>query len=222
MASTAREYCRHTIYEPDFSEAMKSKISTRTLVIDDDPGVCQNVERWLSEADHQVATFTDPAAGLEYGRHSSCHLALIDLRMPNVNGSELIDTFQREVPELRLVAMTAFPETEQVQDAFDKGARELIEKPIDPEKLHATVDRQLAELGIAGNTQEQFQVRLGRRLRALRAGRELTLQDAAIAAQITPAQLSQIELGRNGTSAWTLARLASVLRCPLHVLFEGI
>lgn len=201
---------------------MKSKISTRTLVIDDDPGVCRSVAVWLSEAEHDVTTFTDPRAGLAFGLENTCHVALIDLRMPAVEGSELIGTLSREVPELRVVAMTAFPETAQVADAFRNGAHELIEKPIEPERLKHTVDRQLAELGIIGNTQSQFQQRLGQRLRELRAERKLTLQDVAKAAAITPAQLSQIELGRNGTSAWTLARVAGVLRCPLRVLFEGI
>ena len=201
---------------------MKSKITTRTLVIDDDPGVCRSVAVWLSEADHDVTTFTDPQAGLAFGLENPCHVALIDLRMPAVDGTELIQTLSREAPDVRVVAMTAFPESDQVENAFRSGARELIEKPIEPELLRTTVDRQLAELGIAGNTQTQFQLRLGQRLRELRTERKLTLQDVAKSAAITPAQLSQIELGRNGTSAWTLARIAGVLRCPLRVLFEGI
>jgi DNA-binding NtrC family response regulator len=201
---------------------MKSKITTRTLVIDDDPAICRTLQDWLVSAEHEVTTFSDPAAGLQFGLQSPCHIALVDLRMPNLPGNQLISTLSREAPDTRVVAMTAFPDTSEVTEAFRNGARDLIEKPIGQDRLMEAIDRQLAALGISGHTQVQFQLRLGQRLRQLRTQQQMTLQDVAQASKITPAQLSQIELGRNGTSAWTLARIAGTLRCPLHELFKGI
>lgn len=191
------------------------RIPVRTLIIDDDPQVGRRLHAWLTDAGHEVITTTEAASGLELAGRLPCQLVLVDLRMPDVSGVEVVAQLAAATPQTRILALSAFPDTEQVLQAIRAGACDLLTKPIQRDTLLSTVDRELTRLGIVGQTEEAFHTRLGRRLRALRQADDRTLQDVASAAGITPAQLSQIELGRNGTSAWTLARLSSALGKPL-------
>lgn len=201
---------------------MKARIPVRTLVIDDDEAVCRSIRDWLLDAAHEVLTFTRAADGVQTAARVPCQLALVDLRMPDIDGSEVIAALNAASPDTRIVAMSAFPETPQVLDAVRAGARDLLTKPIGREPLLSTLNRQLADLGICGHTEQDFNQRLGRRLRTLRQQAERTLTDVATCAGISPAQLSQIELGRNATSTWTLARICGALRLPMARLFESL
>ncbi|MBN2447112.1 MAG: response regulator [Phycisphaerae bacterium] len=201
---------------------VKARIPVRTLVIDDDEAVCRSIQRWLSDAAHEVITFTRPCEGLQAASAVGCQLALVDLRLPDVAGPDIIASLTEVCPQTRIVAMSAFPDTPQVLAAVRAGARDLLTKPIQRDSLLATLERQLAELGIHGHTEHDFNQRLGTRLRAVRQEAKRTLSDVATLSGISAAQLSQIELGKNATTTWTLARISGALRVPLGKLFENI
>jgi DNA-binding response OmpR family regulator len=201
---------------------MKNRIPVRTLVIDDDQALCRKLHGWLTTAEFDVTTFTDPSDGLRYASANPCQLALVDLRMPQVDGSEVIASLLSAAPQTRVVAMAAFPETEQMIAAARAGARDLLEKPIHESVLLAALDRQLAEVGIAARTEAEFNRRLGARLRSLRMDAGCRLNAVATAVGITSAQLSQIELGKTATSTWTLARICGALQTPPASAFTDL
>lgn len=201
---------------------MKKRIHVRTLVIDPDPTVCRAVQDWLEEAAHDVAVFSSADDGLQFAAHTDCQLALVDLRISETSGSDVIATLHETTPNTRIVAMCAVPDTTKLVEAVRSGARDLLTKPLQREALISALDRQLTELGITGHTEQEFNKRLGRRLRVLRQQSEQTLSEVASASGISAAQLSQIELGKNATTTWTLARICSALGQPLARLFEGL
>jgi two-component system response regulator FixJ len=194
---------------------MKKQIRVRTLVIDDDETVCRRLSGWLAAEAHEVATFTDPRAGLEQARQTACEL-------PDAEGADVIGRLHELSPLTRIIALSAFPQTDQVQKAIRAGARDLIEKPIQRLVLLKALERQLAEIGIPARSEPEFNRRLGARLRQLRQDARRTQHEIAGLAGITPAQLSQIELGKTATSTWTLARIGSALKVRLASLFDGL
>lgn len=201
---------------------MKNRIQVRTLVIDDDKALCRRLSSWLDAEAYEVLTFVDPLAGVEQAAHLSCDLALVDLRLPDADGAEIIARLREVSPQTRIIAMSAFPQVDQVLKAVRAGARDLIEKPIQQPALLKALERQLAEIGIPVRSEQQFNRRLGAWLRKLRQDARRTQQEVAELAGITPAQLSQIELGKTATSTWTLARISSALKLPLASLFDGL
>ena len=201
---------------------MKSRIAIRTLIIDDDEALCRKLYGWLEEAAYDPITFTDPGAGVDHVRRAPCELALVDLKLPDRDGAEVIASLCEACPDTRIVAMSAFPDTPQVIAAVRAGARDLLEKPIQPPALLDALQRQLAGLGIHGRTESEFNERLGARLRAIRRDAKRTLEDVAAVGGISAPQLSQIENGRTATSTWTLARLCAALQTPLARVFERI
>ena len=146
----------------------------------------------------------------------------MDLRLPEVDGVDVIGRQHEASPLTPIVAMCAFPEHDQVERARGAGARELLEKPIRRDLLLAALERQLAEIGIPARAESQFNRLLGARLRKLRLAGGRTQQEVAASAGITPAQLSQIELGKTATSTWTLARISGALRITLGSVFDEL
>lgn len=197
-------------------------IPIRALIIDDDASVCRRLHGWLEEAGYTVVSFTEPRDGLQHAAQSPCHVALVDLRLPGADGTEVISSLRRQCPQARIVAMTAFPEVRQVIGAVQAGAHDLLEKPVQSAALLATLDRQLAEVGIARRTEQEFNRWVGARLRELRQNAGRTLAEVSAEAGISAAQISQIELGRSAASTWTLVRICAALRVPMATLFEDL
>ncbi|MFH1747994.1 MAG: response regulator [Planctomycetota bacterium] len=201
---------------------MMRLVPVHVLVIDDDDAVCRKVGAWLSEAGYNVATFTDPAAGRAHAEKVASRVALLDLRLPGVEGAELIETFRDSFPRTRVLVLAAFPEPAELIAAVRAGARDVLEKPVQQATLLAALERQVVDLGIGVRSEEEFNQRLGARLRALRGAADRTLGDVADAGGLSSAQLSHIELGKTGTSTWSLARICGALGKPLAELLEDL
>lgn len=200
---------------------MKDRISVRALIIDDDAALCQKLSGWLAEESFSVCTSTDPSDGIRQAAATAFDVALVDLLMGEVDGTAVIQTLCQASPRTRVVAMSAFTDSAQFIRARRAGARAVLPKPIQQPVLLQEIDRQLSELGLGVRTEEDFNLRLGSRLREMRQGAGRTLQDVASLAGITAAQLSQIELGKTATTTWTLARISGVLNVSLSSLFAG-
>lgn len=199
---------------------MKMQIHVNTLVVDDDSAICNQVRDWLTAEAFDVSAFTDPIAAVQYVARTPCDLGLIDLRMPDMDSTRFIRALLDRNPQMRVVIMAAFPEVEEVRRAMDAGARDMLAKPLEQERLLAALDRQLLEIGVPGRTEKHFNRRLGGRLRELRQASHRTQNEIARTAGITAAQLSQIELGKTATTTWTLARICGAMKLPLSTLFQ--
>ena len=202
--------------------AMMRTIPVRVLVIDDDTAVCRKVGAWLRDWACDVVTFTEPEAGLAHAAGAPCQVGLIDLRLADADGTEVLAGLHAAAPRMRLIAMSAFPDADQVVAAVRAGARDLLQKPIQQDALRAALDRQLAASGIVIRDEAEFNRRLGARIRTLRSRNESTLADIAGSCGLTASQLSQIELGKSATSTWGLARICSALRTSMAAVLRDL
>jgi DNA-binding NtrC family response regulator len=193
-------------------------VPVRVLVIDDEEAVCRRLREWLGRVAYETVAFTDPHEGLRYGAKDACRVALVDLRLPNVDGADVIRALAAAAPQTRVIAMCAFPEARQVIAAIRAGARDVLEKPIQPTSLVEAVERQLVDAGLTVRSEREFNRRLGARIRLLRTKADRTLADVADVVGLTAAQLSQIELGKTATSTWTLARICHALDTSIAAL----
>lgn len=199
---------------------MARNIAVHVLVIDDDASACRRLSAWLSDAQYEPAAFLEAEAALAQADAREHLLALVDMQLGDLSGLDVLERLRAASPRTRAVAMAAFPDEALRTAAAEAGAGELLEKPVGRAQMLAALERQLIELGIAARTEPDFNRRLGRRLRALRREQRRTLADVAGASGITTAQLSQIELGRNAASTWTLARVSAALRVGLGEVFR--
>lgn len=201
---------------------MRNPIHTTVLVVDDDERLTRRlVERLHAESCDAVGrTGFDDA--LQFLRENAVMAVVVDLRLPGGSPDELVAALRAHAGlEAALIGLEAFPDPAFVERMREAGLRAVLAKPLQLPELLAVLDSHLAERGIPARTEPAFHQKLGARLRTLRESRGLHQNEVAVAAGITPSQLSQIERGRRGTAVWTLVRVAVAMRVSLGELFSG-
>jgi len=105
------------------------------LVVDDQPGVRRLLETVFSRAGFQVLIAAGGAEALELARSRPPDVAILDLRMPGLDGVETLRGLRELVPGLPVVLMTAVGENQRLAEAMRLGAREAVTKPFDVFRL---------------------------------------------------------------------------------------
>ena len=122
--------------------------NTRVMVVDDDLEISNLVKMALEKQGYDVFGFTDPLLALEHfeNNNNTCDLVISDLRMPGVNGFQLLKNIKRRNPKTKALLMTAFDISGDSEIAENKDKDiidEFIQKPVPIKKLCALVDSHL-------------------------------------------------------------------------------
>jgi DNA-binding NtrC family response regulator len=102
----------------------------RILVIDDDEGVLKSMRRLLEFEGFLVDTAQTGKDAVEKSNHNFYNLALIDIRLPDMQGTELLTAMHDTVPRMVKIILTGYPSTGNAIDAVNKGADGYITKPV--------------------------------------------------------------------------------------------
>ena len=86
------------------------------LVVDDEPGIAALCKRILNRAGYDVTSLTDPRAAIEHLQQQRVDLLVVDIRMPEVDGFDLISRAQVVQPDIPVLVMTAFGTLETASD----------------------------------------------------------------------------------------------------------
>jgi len=115
----------------------------RILVIDDDLGTLETFGAILRLDGWDVAGAGTGREGLNVARGLPSDAALVDVRLPDMTGIDVLQILRRELPNIQCVIMTAFGSISSAVDAIKLGARDYIEKPLTETDLLAVVRRAL-------------------------------------------------------------------------------
>ncbi|MGD0611666.1 MAG: response regulator [Anaerolineales bacterium] len=105
--------------------------TTHIFVVDDEPGITRLCERLLKQALYSVTSMTDPVAALKYLEKNRVDLLLVDIRMPEVSGFDLIARLHQYQPDAATLVMTGFGTVETAIQALRQGADGLLLKPFE-------------------------------------------------------------------------------------------
>ncbi len=111
------------------------------LVVDDERNYLIVLEDLLSEEGYEVVTASSGAEALEIMKNTPVHTVLSDIKMPGMNGVELLDEIRTLDSDMPVILMTAFAEVDQAVEAMKKGALDHIQKPFDNEDIKKAVRR---------------------------------------------------------------------------------
>ena len=111
------------------------------FVVDDDPSVLRALERLLRAAGHAVEAYASPGAFLERAPSERPGCAVIDLRMPGLDGTELQEELSRRGCPLPIVFLTGHGDVPSSVRAMKAGAIDFLTKPCDDTDLLAAVAR---------------------------------------------------------------------------------
>ena len=105
------------------------------LIVDDDPGMTETLADILTDMGYEVAVAENGYRAIEMTRQNKYDLALMDIKMPGINGVETFKKVKRISPQTRVIMMTAYSVEDLVREALKEGAYDVIYKPIDIDKL---------------------------------------------------------------------------------------
>jgi two-component system response regulator PilR (NtrC family) len=116
------------------------------LIVDDEPGMRQLLTLVFGRAGHAVRAAESGSKALELLRQAPADLVVSDVKMPDMNGIELLRRLREFLPDAGVVMMTAFATVETAREAFKLGADDFIQKPFDVDELKLIVEKALERL----------------------------------------------------------------------------
>lgn len=123
-------------------------MNRRILVVDDDVSLRRVLEYNLQEEGYDVITAADGEAGLSLFRKESPSLVVTDLKMPGIDGFQLLKLIKEESPDTFVIVITAFGAIDNAVEAMKLGAYDYITKPFNRDELKLTVRKALAMQGL--------------------------------------------------------------------------
>ena len=123
------------------------------LVVDDEKVVCESCEMTLTDEGHTVKIAMSGKEALEKIKEETFDIALIDLKMPEMDGIEVLRAIKRSYPEITVIMITGYPTIETAVQAQRLGAFDYVLKPFAPDELNIVVARALDNRELARENQ---------------------------------------------------------------------
>jgi len=117
------------------------RTALRILVVDDEAIVRDSLLAWFRQDGHQVEVAASGKEALHLAAAARHDIALLDIKMPGMDGLELQQRLAAACPDLTIVLMTAYASVESAVKAMKAGAYDYIIKPFDPDDLSALIRR---------------------------------------------------------------------------------
>jgi DNA-binding NtrC family response regulator len=172
-------------------------VPTRVLVVDDDPGVRYTLREILASEGLLVDEAADGAEALARFEAQPVPLVVTDLRMPGMDGMELLRRLAARTPAPRVVVITAHGSERQAVEAMKAGAYDYFKKPFENEELLAVVRRALETVRLSHENE-----RLAGELalsRSMVFASEAMRRLAVLVARVAPRDVTILLSGESGT-----------------------
>ena len=120
-------------------------MSRPILVVDDDPSIRETFEHHLTRSGHQVETAGSAEQALHRLAELEPALVITDLRMPGMDGLELLRRARKAIPDLDVLVITAHEDMRSAMEAMKAGAYDYLVKPLDLDQVDLLIERCLQD-----------------------------------------------------------------------------
>jgi diguanylate cyclase (GGDEF)-like protein len=117
----------------------------RILIVDDDQRICEVLCELMTALNFPCESTITGNEALEKLENEGYSVLLVDMKMPEMSGFELIQLARENHPDLTIIAMTGYAEDYRYVDIINSGANDFIKKPIDTGELEAKLVRNVSE-----------------------------------------------------------------------------
>jgi len=183
------------------------KAKARILIVDDELVVRDSLGKWFTSEGYAAQPVGSAREALETIQHKEFDIALIDIKMPGMDGMELQARLKEADPELAVIVMTGYASVETAVQALKRGAYDYITKPIDPDELSHLVANALEHQ----RTRREV-VRLREDLQEAAPGKELIGRSPAmkkvqeLIEMVASTEATVLLTGESGTGKEVVAR----------------
>ena len=115
----------------------------KVLVVDDEPVVANGIRRTLARKPYRVAEAFSGQEALSRVVAEHFDMVLLDMRLPDADGLELISALKKRRPGLKVVIVTGYASVDTAVEAIKRGANDYIAKPFTPDELYSVANRVL-------------------------------------------------------------------------------
>jgi DNA-binding NtrC family response regulator len=164
----------------------------RVLVIDDDEVMLDSCRRILDRKGISVDTEADALRGRQRALEGLYDLVLLDVRMPQMNGLDLLSDLRARRTDVEVIMITAFSTIDSAVKAVKLGAFDYLPKPFTPDELRTRVDAALARASERRADRNQAEPRLV-------GDSEAMARVHALIAQVAPSDATVLVIGESGT-----------------------
>ena len=117
--------------------------NARILVVDDDENIRKVLTKILEDEGYTVESVGTAKEAIEITKRKFYNLALIDIRLPDMEGVKLLTKIRDTTPKMRKIIITGYPTLKNAVEAVNKGADAYIMKPFDMKELLSKIKEQL-------------------------------------------------------------------------------
>jgi len=191
----------------EVEERVETKTKGKILIVDDETVVRDSLGKWFSSEGYQARPVASAREALESITDTEYDVALIDIKMPGMDGMELQSRLREADPDLSVIIMTGYASVETAVQALKHGAYDYITKPIDPDELSHLVANALEHRRVRREV-----VRLRENLQEVSPSTELIGKAPAmkkvveLIEMVAPTEATVLITGESGTGKEVVAR----------------
>ncbi len=186
----------------------------KILVVDDEASARNGLAKLLTQEGYTVETAADGKAALEIVMEKAPDVVITDLKMPVMDGMELLEKSKAHNPAIPVIVATAFGELSTAVKAVRAGAADYLTKPIDFDALLIAVERTMERHELtseAENLRRQLRARDQEGLEGLLGVSPAMQKVYRTARQVAPSRATVLITGESGTGKGELARAVHIL-----------
>ena len=115
----------------------------KVLVVDDQNGIRVLLAEVLGNEGYQALQASNGKTALEIVKNESPDLVLLDMKIPGMDGLDILKHIRQINPHIKVIMMTAYGELDMIKEAMELGALMHFTKPFDIDELRQAVNREL-------------------------------------------------------------------------------
>ena len=121
-------------------DILKRKLTTKNiLIVDDEPAVCNMLKKFLTKNGYKVSTALSGEETLRKIKKEKPHIVFLDIRMPHMNGVEVLQKIMEIDKKIGVIMITAVKDDDVGKECLELGAFDYITKPLSFEYLENTL-----------------------------------------------------------------------------------
>jgi len=184
-----------------------TKQKIKVLVIDDDPKISYHLSQGLRDS-YEILSARSGLEGLELLEEGKPDLVLLDIKMPGMNGIEVLDKIKKKDQGLDVIMLSGHDETQNVVESIKKGAAEFIKKPFDIKELDIHLQKILEKRDLKNELSKlQEKIRKKGPYDDFIGDSQKMVEVKALIEQVADSELTVLIRGESGTGKEIVARM---------------
>jgi DNA-binding NtrC family response regulator len=117
----------------------------RILIVEDDENIRKTMQNILQQQGYETETAKTGQEAEQKTKDRVYNLALLDIKLPDMEGTQLLAKLQESSPKMMKIMVTGYPSLENAMEALNQGANAYVTKPVKPAKLLELIKEKLEE-----------------------------------------------------------------------------